>query len=62
MGVVDVDGNRPPFDALYLGGNADLYVLVDPCDGDRVDFVSVGSARLEVIDKVICQSDATSTP
>ncbi|MCP4082560.1 MAG: hypothetical protein GY743_20205, partial [Planctomycetaceae bacterium] len=36
MGVVDVDGNRPPFDALYLGGNADLYVLVDPCDGDRV--------------------------
>ncbi|MGI9597491.1 MAG: hypothetical protein ACR2QK_15105 [Acidimicrobiales bacterium] len=41
-------------DALYLGGNADLYVLVDPCDDDRVEFVSVGSTRLQVIDTVTC--------
>ena len=39
---------------LYLGGNADLYVLVDPCDGDRVDYVSVGATRLTVIDRVRC--------
>jgi hypothetical protein len=39
---------------LYLGGNADLYVLVDPCDGDRVDYVSVGATKLTVIDRVAC--------
>ena len=39
---------------LYLGGNADLYVLVDPCDDDRVDLVSVGARRLTVIDEVTC--------
>lgn len=38
---------------LYLGGNADLYVLVDPCD-DSVVLVSVGSTKLEVIDEVGC--------
>lgn len=40
---------------LYLGGNADLYVLVDPCDDDRVDYVSVGAHRLVVIDEVTCE-------
>jgi DNA-binding NarL/FixJ family response regulator len=40
--------------SLYLGGNADLYVLVDPCDEDTVEFVSVGSTRLVVIDEVVC--------
>jgi hypothetical protein len=40
---------------LYLGGNADLYVLVDPCDGDRVDYVSVGATRLTVIDRLHCE-------
>ena len=39
---------------LYLGGTADVYVLVDPCDDDRVDFVSVGTQRLTVIDEVTC--------
>ncbi len=39
---------------LYLGGNADLYVFVDPCDGDRVDYVSVGATRLTAIDQVRC--------
>jgi hypothetical protein len=37
-----VDGSRSPFDTLYLGGNADLYVLYNPCT-DVVEFVSVGS-------------------
>lgn len=41
---------------LYLGGNADLYVLVDPCQEDRVDMVSVGSHRLVVIDEIDCSS------
>lgn len=39
---------------LYLGGNADLYVFVDPCDDDRVDLVSVGATRITVIDRVAC--------
>ena len=39
---------------LYLGGNADLYVLVDPCDDDNVFYVSVGATRLLVIDEVAC--------
>ncbi len=43
-------------DVLYLGGNADLYVLVDPCgDEDVVEFVPVGSTRLMVIDEVVCR-------
>jgi CheY-like chemotaxis protein len=44
----------PPRAVLYLGGNADLYVLVDPCNDDEVEFVSVGSQRLVVIDEVTC--------
>ena len=38
----------------YLGGNADLYVMVDPCADDDVTYVSVGSTRLRVIDEVTC--------
>jgi DNA-binding NarL/FixJ family response regulator len=42
-------------DKLYLGGNADLYILVDVCDNDRVDYVSVSTQRLVVIDEVTCR-------
>ena len=45
-------------EVLYLGGNADLYVLVDVCDGDRVDYVSVGTRKLVVIDEVTCPDAA----
>jgi hypothetical protein len=45
---------------LYLGGNADLYVLVDPCDEGRVDMVSVGGHRLVVIDKITCTAASGS--
>lgn len=43
-------------EVLYLGGNADLYVLVDPCRDDVVEMVSVGSHRLVVIDAITCPS------
>ena len=39
---------------LYLGGNAGLYVLVNPCNDDSVELVSVGATRLVVIDEVTC--------
>ena len=52
--VTDVDGKLPVRQRLYLGGNADLYVLVDPCNGDKVEMVSVGSSRMEVIDEISC--------
>lgn len=55
--AINVGGNREPREVLYLGGNADLYVLVDPCDNDRVEYVSVGAHRLEVIDEVTCEAD-----
>lgn len=48
-----VDGSRSPFDTLYLGGNADLYVLYNPCT-DVVEFVSVGSTHITVIEEVSC--------
>jgi DNA-binding NarL/FixJ family response regulator len=54
MQAYDVDTGGPPRAVLYLGGNADLYVLVDPCNDDEVEFVSVGSQRLVVIDEVTC--------
>ena len=60
MEAFAVDGDRAPRDVLYLGGNADLYVLVDPCDDDIVEFVSVGSTRLVVIDEATC--DVASAP
>jgi DNA-binding NarL/FixJ family response regulator len=45
-------------EVLYLGGNADLYVLVDVCDDRRVDYVSVGAHRLVIIDEITCPADA----
>lgn len=48
-----VDGSRDPFDTLYLGGNADLYVLYNPCT-ETVEFVSVGSTHITVIEEVSC--------
>jgi hypothetical protein len=55
MQAFDVDGARESREILYLGGNADLYVLVNPCEDDTVEFVSVGSTRLVVIDEVSCE-------
>lgn len=55
--AINVETGGPPREVLYLGGNADLYVLVDPCDGDEVDMVSVSRHRLEVIDRVTCPGD-----
>ncbi len=52
--VLTVDGSLPTTELLYLGGNADLYVLVDPCEDDTVFMVSVGSSRIQVIDEVTC--------
>ena len=54
MRAFDLDPGGPPRDVLYLGGNADLYVLVDPCNDDEVDLVSVSRHRLVVIDEVVC--------
>jgi len=50
----DVGGDGATREVLYLGGNADLYVFVDPCNDDEVYFVSVGSSRLENIDEITC--------
>jgi len=51
--VHDLDGNLDPLEVLYIGGNADLYVLFDPCTDD-VRLVPVGSSRVVMIDEVIC--------
>jgi hypothetical protein len=51
--LYDLDEKQEPLGALYLGGNADLYVLYDPCE-EAVKLVPVGSSRVEVIDQVIC--------
>jgi hypothetical protein len=59
MYAVDVDGSREPREVLYLGGNADLYVLVNPCNDD-VNYVSVGSTQLQVIDIVDCNANDPS--
>lgn len=45
-------------EVLYLGGNADLYVLVDPCRDGQIEMVSVGSHRLVVIDEITCAADS----
>ena len=55
MMLYDLDGNLPPLGALYLGGNADLYVLYDPCE-ETVRLVPVGSSRVEMIDEVDCEA------
>jgi hypothetical protein len=54
MQAYDVDNGGPPRAVLYLGGNADLYVLVDPCSDDEVEFVSVDSQRPVVIEEITC--------
>ena len=51
--VYDLDEKHEPLGALYLGGNADLYVLYDPC-AETVKFVPVGASRVELIDLVEC--------
>jgi DNA-binding NarL/FixJ family response regulator len=57
--VFDLDGNHEPLGALYLGGNADLYVLYDPCV-EIVRLVPVGSSRVALIDQVTCQPPTES--
>ena len=51
--LVDLDGNLEPLSALYLGGNADLYVLYDPCE-ETTRLVPVGPSRVELVDRVVC--------
>ena len=51
--IYDLDEKHAPLGALYLGGNADLYVLYDPCK-ETVRFIPVGSSRVEFIDEVEC--------
>lgn len=53
MTLYDLDGILEPLGALYLGGNADLYVLYDPC-AEIVRMVPVGSSRVELVDRVTC--------
>jgi len=53
--LFDLDGNIEPIEVLYLGGNADLYVLYDPCT-EETKMVPVGSSRVVVIDQVACPS------
>lgn len=52
--LYDLDGKEEPLGALHLGGNADLYVLHDPC-AEIVQFVPVGSSRVELVDQVTCR-------
>lgn len=51
--IYDLDGNLGPLEVLYVGGNADLYVLFDPCT-DQVRLIPVGSSRVVMIDEVTC--------
>ena len=53
--LFDLDEHHEPLGALYLGGNADLYVLYDPCT-ETVRLVPVGASRVELIDEVDCRS------
>ena len=54
--IYDLDEKHKPLGALYLGGNADLYVLYDPCK-KTVRFVPVCASRVEFIKEVKCPSD-----
>ena len=54
MMLYDLDGNLEPLGALYLGGNADLYVLYDPC-AKKVRLVPVGSSRVEMGAAITCE-------
>jgi hypothetical protein len=51
--LYELNGNLEPQGALYLGGNADLYVFYDPCV-ETVRLVPVGSSRVEMVDFVTC--------
>ena len=53
--LYDLEEKYEPLGALYLGGNADLYVLYDPC-AEKVRLVPVGASRVELIDRVDCRS------
>ena len=53
--LYDLEEKHEPLGALYIGGNADLYVLYDPCE-EMVRLVPVGASRVEVIDQVDCRS------
>ena len=53
--LYDLDEKYDPLGTLYLGGNADLYVLYDPC-AETVRLVPVGASRVELIDRVECRS------
>jgi DNA-binding NarL/FixJ family response regulator len=53
--LFDLDEKHDPLGALYLGGNADLYVLYDPC-AETVRLVPVGASRVQLIDRVDCRS------
>lgn len=57
MLAFEVDSDKEPREVLYIGGNADLYVLVDPCDENTVEFVSVGRHKLVVIDEITCATN-----
>jgi len=56
----DLTVDSEPREVLYLGGNADLYVLVDPCDDLEVEMVPVSTRRLVVIDEITCVDDTTA--
>lgn len=56
MQVYDLEGDGEPRDLLYLGGNADLYVLADPCNDNTIELVSVGRHRLVVTDEIECSA------
>jgi hypothetical protein len=58
--ATNVNTGGPPRELLYLGGNADLYVLVDPCNDNEIEMVSVGAHRLVVIDEITCTSAGDS--
>lgn len=52
----DLEGTQAPLGALYLGGNADLYVMYDP-NRKCVRMIPVGSTRVEIVDQVPVVSD-----
>jgi hypothetical protein len=56
----DLTVDSEPRELLYLGGNADLYVLVDPCNDQEVEMVPVSTRRLVVIGEITCPNDATA--
>lgn len=53
--IHDLDEKYKPIQVLYLGGNADLYVLYDPCE-KVVRMIPVGSSRVKMIKEVECPS------